>query len=110
LRSPQRLPLSPRQQKPFLSRNLQLQLPCVTARGNLRIALLLALAMAVAIAADAAVHITAQRIVSQKQNGEPGGSPFLLTFALSSPKRVKCTYVSRATRTARAVCSAFDQL
>ena len=44
-----------------------------------------------------------------RKKGEPGGSPFFL-FAVSSRKRASSTYVSRATRTARAVCLALVQL
>jgi len=44
-----------------------------------------------------------------KQKGEPGGSPFC-QFAESAVKRASSTYVSRATRTAKAVCSALVQL
>ena len=44
-----------------------------------------------------------------KRKGEPGGSPFRY-FTVSPPKRAKSTYVSRATRTAKAVCLVVVQL
>jgi hypothetical protein len=52
---------------------------------------------------------THPRSLVQRKKGEPGGSPFFL-FAVSSRKRASSTYVSRATRTARAVCLALVQL
>jgi len=42
------------------------------------------------------------RTLLEKAKGEPGGSPFRY-FTVSSRKRAKSTYVSRATRTAKAV-------
>jgi hypothetical protein len=44
--------------------------------------------------------ITSQRV--EKQKGEPGGSPFCFV-AESLRKRAEYAYVSRATRTAKAV-------
>src|SRR5260370_34053245 len=44
-----------------------------------------------------------------KQKGKPGGSPFRF-LTVSSRKRAKSTYVSRATRTAKALGSAVVQL
>ena len=71
--------------------------------------------IAITVAESTAITITLllrnirlnSRLKSKK--GEPGGSPFC-HFAVSSRKRARSTYVSRATRTARAVCSALVQL
>jgi len=83
---------------------------CVRLRGNLRATLLLGLIMAGVIAADIIGLATIPNIASEKAKWGAGRLPIFVNFAVSPRKRANCTYVSRATRTARAVCSAIVQL